>query len=500
MTVEDARRYRFAASRKAGLFGTIPATLLVTLTTGVIASWLAVISHAPAALALAPLAASGLVGFGRVGGRPLHELLPRLVVWGVRRVLRRHRWCRPVPLIVDGTLPAALPKALDGLSVFEVDRPWMIAGLPPATVGIIRDKTAGTITTVMPVAGDGQFALADPATQDSKVDLWGLALAGFCREGGPVTRVTWRDWTAPTGIGDHHHHLSTQPDDGEGSEARRSYLKLIEHVAPTSVRHQVLVEVTLDPRLVRTKRHGADLEAAVGVLLEETRLFASRLEHAGLHVTAPLDAAAVVEATRVRSDPRLVNLLPELSRSLAAASGKAPAEFGPIAVEEHWDHVRVDGAMHRSWWFARWPRREVPAGWLDQLLFNIGVTRTITVVFEPISPSRSDRDIDKESVTRETNADDRARRGFRIRAVDRKASREVTLRESELNDGYSELAYVGLLTITTASMDELDAASGLVEQIAAQAGIELHPLYARHAAGWVASLPLGRTIARKTGT
>jgi hypothetical protein len=99
-------------------------------------------------------------------------------------VLRRHRWCRPVPLIVDGTLPVALPKALDGLSVFEVDRPWMITGLPPATVGIIRDKTAGTITTVMPVAGDGQFALADPAAQDSKVDLWGLALAGFCREGG----------------------------------------------------------------------------------------------------------------------------------------------------------------------------------------------------------------------------------------------------------------------------------------------------------------------------
>jgi hypothetical protein len=497
---DEARRYRFAASRKAGLFGTIPATLLVTLTAGVIASWLAVISHAPAPLALALLAAAGVVGFGRVGGRPLHELLPRLVVWGLRRVLRRHRWCRPVPLIVDGTLPVALPKALDGLSVFEVDRPWMITGLPPATVGIIRDKTAGTITTVMPVAGDGQFALADPAAQDSKVDLWGLALAGFCREGGPVTRVTWRDWTSPTGIGDHHHHLSTQPEDAEGSDARRSYLKLIEHVAPTSVRHQVLVEVTLDPRLVRTKRHGADLEAAVGVLLEETRLFASRLEHAGLHVTAPLDAAGVVEATRVRSDPRLVNLLPELSRSLAATAGKAPAEFGPIAVEEHWDHVRVDGAVHRSWWFARWPRREVPAGWLDQLLFNIPVTRTITVVFEPISPSRSDRDIDKESVTRETNADDRARRGFRIRAVDRKATREVTLRESELNDGYSELAYVGLLTITAASVDELEAASGLVEQTAAQAGIELHPLYARHAAGWVASLPLGRTIARKIGT
>ena len=32
---DEARRYRFAASRKAGLFGAIPPTLLITLTTGV---------------------------------------------------------------------------------------------------------------------------------------------------------------------------------------------------------------------------------------------------------------------------------------------------------------------------------------------------------------------------------------------------------------------------------------------------------------------------------
>ena len=134
---------------------------------------------------------------------------------------------------------------------------------------------------------------------------------------------------------------------------------------------------------------------------------------------------------RDRSDPRLVELLPSLSRSLATAARKAPADFGPLAVEEHWDHIRVDGSVHRTWWFARWPRREVPAGWLAQLLFGIPATRTVTVVFEPIAPSRSDRDIDKEAVTRETNADDRVRRGFRIRAADRKAAREVTLRETE---------------------------------------------------------------------
>lgn len=501
MNDTSPRRYRFAAFRRSGLFGNVPPSLLVTLAVGVIAGWLAVLAQAPLPVAVAPLLVCGIVGFGRLGGRPIHEVLPRLVLWAWRRALRRHRWCREVPLIVDGALPSSLPRPLDGLRLIEVDRPWMIAGLPPGAVGIVQDRTTGTVTAMLPVSGDGQFALADPLTQDSRVDLWGLALAGFCREGGAVARVTWRDWTSPGGIDEHLRDVRTRWADEADSTARQSYLTLVETVAPTSVRHEVLLEVTVDLRMVRNKRRrpGGDTEGAVSLLLEEVRLFAARLEHAGLDVGAPLDAAAVVEATRVRSDPRLVGLLPTLGRSLAAAARKASADFGPMAVEEHWDHVRVDGSVHRTWWFARWPRREVPAGWLDQLLFGIPATRTVTVVFEPFAPSRSDRDIDKETVTRETNAEDRARRGFRIRAADRKAAREVSLRESELNDGYSELAYVGLLTVTADSVEELDDLGGIVEQTAAQAGIELHPMYARQASGWVSSLPLGRTVARRVG-
>ena len=499
MTEATPRRYRFATLRRSGLFGSLSPSLLITIGIGIVVGWLAVLAHLPLPLALVPLVLSASCAFGRIHGRPIHELVPRLAVWSWRRVRHHHRWCRPVPLVMDRGLPAPLPSVLRGVELLEVDRPWMVGGLPPGAAAIVRDRAAGQLSAVLPVAGDGQFALADPFTQDTKVDLWGLALAGFCREAGPVVRVTWRDWTSPGGIDAHLSETRARWKDEPEGDARTSYLTLIDAVAPTTVRHEVLVEVTVDLRRVRRKRQrpGADIEGGVAVLLEEVRLFAARLEHAGLDVGAPFDAAALVEATRVRSDPRLASVLPVLSRSLAAATRKAPADFGPLAVEEHWDHVRVDGAVHRTWWFARWPLREVPAAWLDQLLFGISATRTITVVFEPISPSRSDRDIDKESVARETNADDRARRGFRVKAADRKASREVTLRESELNDGYSELAYVGLLTLTASTLHELDDLGGLVEQTAAQVGVELHALFSRNASGWLSSLPLGRGVARK---
>ena len=110
-----------------------------------------------------------------------------------------------------------------------------------------------------------------------------------------------------------------------------------------------------------------------------------------------------------------------------------------MAVTEGWREVQVDGAVHRSWLLSRWPRRDVPAGWLDPLLAGLPAPRTVTAVFEPVAPSRSQRDLDREAVTRHTNLADRARRGFRIPAVARHAAHDVERREHELVAGYGEL-------------------------------------------------------------
>ena len=160
--------------------------------------------------------------------------------------------------------------------------------------------------------------------------------------------------------------------------------------------------------------------------------------------------------------------------------------------------VRVDRAVHRSWWFARWPRREVPdAGWLAGLINGMDCTRTVSVVFEPIPPSQSDRAVDREVVKREANMESRRRRDFRVTGKDRKALDEAEAREAELNSGFAEMFYVGLVTLTAPDDDTLELQAAQLEQVAAQAGIELQPLWGQQAAGWVASLPLGRSLARR---
>ena len=222
-----------------------------------------------------------------------------------------------------------------------------------------------------------------------------------------------------------------------------------------------------------------------------------RLENAGLACDPPLSAVELVTATRVRSDPTVLAKLAGLRRSLAEAASVVAPQFGPMAVAEDWNRVRVDGGVHRSWWVARWPRRDVPAAWLDQLLFGVSCTRTLTVVFEPVPPSRSDRDIDRETVVRATNAggpgtarvpgqgggpQSRPRRATpRTRAGRRLCG--TPLRRVADRHGHGPRPAAG--------------DRRRVEQAAAQAGIELQALYGRQAAGWAASLPFGRTVARR---
>ena len=353
------------------------------------------------------------------------------------------------------------------------------------------------MTAVLRVHGDGQFSLLDALAQDVRLDGWGAALGGFAREQCDVVRIAWHDWAAPVPVADQIGQLQTRWADEPVSPARSSYLALMDVVAPKVTEHDMLLEVTVAVPRRRQAGRPTGLAAALTTLSEELALFCSRLDAAGLQVAGLLSAADVVCATRGRSDPAGMEQLATYRHSLAAAAGAAPPTFGPFHVCEELTAMRVDRSVHRTWWFARWPRREVPAGWLDKLIFECGCTRTLTVVYEPIPPSRSDAHVDRELVRREANIESRHRRGFRVTGKDRKALDEAERREEELNSGFPELCYVGIVTLTAPDDATLETQAARLEQTAAQVGVELQALWGQQAAGWVSSLPLGRTVAQR---
>ncbi|MEL6893363.1 MAG: SCO6880 family protein, partial [Actinomycetota bacterium] len=478
MSAETARLrgYRFGERRRSGIFGTIPPVLAAIGAVALAAGWMAIAGYVPVPICIVVVVFCGWLWFGKIRERPAHEILPALVPWWWRKLRSQQRWYRPVVLVADGEQPAALPPALSGLDVFEVDVDWPTIG-HSGSVGVVRDRTAGTVTAVLRVGGDGQFGLVDSASQDMRIDEWGAAIAGFAREHSPVARVSFHDWTAPVPIRNTVARLESAWADEAEHPARDSYLQLLNETSATVLDHDVLVEVTVHLNRVPKARGDSGLATGLRTVAEQARLFAGRLNTSGLRVDGVLSASDVVTAMRVRSDPAVVEHLATLNASLAAATGAAAPTFGPMHVDDRLGSVVVDGAWHRSWWFARWPRREVAASWLDGLVFESGCTRTFTAVFEPLAPSRSDSDVDRERTQREANIETRRRKGFIVRRADEKAVAEVEAREVELASGYVECLYTGLLTLTAPTGELLDQQAADLEQVAANAGIELQPLW-----------------------
>ena len=490
----EVRTYRFADSHRPGLLLGLSAGQALPVIGGVLVLAVVLQSPVPPLAGLVGPAVGCAVAFGRWRGAPLPEIVVPAMVLSMRRRTARHRWFRP-PLVGDNT-GAALPRPLHGLELLESASP----GLGPiAPAAVVRDRRAATVSAVLRVRGQG-FPLAAAAEQDAMLAGWANSLSPFAREHSPVAKVVWQEWAHPIDADAHREFLASLGiSTGTSDPGTLDYLALVDQQAPVTVAHDVLVTVTVDQRRVRARRTSTSrFEAAVEALTDEVRLFTARLDAAGLIVVGTLTPAELSAALRVRSDPGRTEQIATLTRSLAAAARRGALEWGPMAVEEDWSHVRVDSAYHRTYRIGSWPPLPVGSDWLAELLNETRAVRTITVVLEPVPMGRAARAADREVMAREADADMKTQKGFRVNARERKRLADVEARERELSEGHAEFHFAGLVTVTAADPDALDDACADIEQAAAQCLLDLRPLDGRHHAGWVASLPLGRALRHHT--
>jgi len=304
--------------------------------------------------------------------------------------------------------------------------------------------------------------------------------------------VSWSEWAAPASLDEHLAFVRDQHGAAR-TPALDDYLELVGRAGPLTFAHETLVTVTVDRRRVRSTRAADPDAAALDALVEELRRFTSRLEQAGFLVDPPLAPGELALVVRLRSDPSAAPRLATRHDRLAEqARVVSPHNAAPLSVDTRWRHVLVDQALHRCFWVAEWPRLEVPGDWLATLLLHPGGIRTVTVVHEPVPPSRSRRAVDREATRLASDEDERVRRGFRVRAQHRRAETEVLAREHEIVAGYPELRFAGFLTVTAFDEHSLDEQSAEWEQAAAQGGLELRALDGQHDLAFAAGLPLGR--------
>jgi hypothetical protein len=162
-----------------------------------------------------------------------------------------------------------------------------------------------------------------------------------------------------------------------------------------------------------------------------------------------------------------------------------------MALEVAWRHLRVDGAYHRTYQVACWPRLPVAPAWLEPFLAGGGLTRTMTVVFCPVSAYQSRRRIERDLVKLESDAATKEDRGRRVDARHRRATQSLLDREQELVAGFAEMGYAALVGVCAGTEDELDEHAEILCQLAREAGMELRCLDGRQDLAWAAALPLG---------
>ena len=487
---DDQRMYRFDLLDHTGVFLGFGIAQLGLLAAGGLASTLAVTAGLPLPVAAAPVLLGFGLALGRVGGERLVDWLPVAIRWLLGR--RRRRWLAPLHLLApdhDPSGPPALPPFLEGIVLAEAPGEWgRLAG-----AGIVHDTTGGAMSAVVRVRGQ-QFALSPRDEQVRLLAGWGDVLAGFATERGAVARMSWSDFTTPTGMRDHLTWLATQPS--TESTARASYLELLEGTGALTAGHDVLVTVSVVREHLTGSRAGDVGARLVSVLGKAVDTLLRGLRTAGLLADDPLTAGELAAVLRGRLDPTCMRKAS--TGSLAERLGLVqPANAGPLAVDVEWGRLRTDGAWHRTYWIAEWPRLTQHPDWMEPVLAFAGTgSRALTVIFEPIPPSASRRRVDRDSIKLDTDATTRAERGRRVDAGHRRLQAAVAEREAELVAGYAEVTYAGLVTVTADDDTALRAGCDECEQIAREHGLELRPLDGRHDVAFAAALPLGLGLTR----
>jgi len=440
------------------------------------------------------------VAFWPIAGRTGEQWLPVVVHWGWAGAMGRRiqvdrgplhgvsvafdRSTDAGPIRVAGRSRATPTSVFDGLE--------LVGSTPDSSggsgIGVIVDERARTVTAVLELRGHS-FALLGPIEQDARVAGWARVLASLARDGSAVNRLQWVETCLPDDGSAVRSHLDGHGILAEDSPAARSYRALLDEATPVTRRHRVLLAVTVhrgrSARAIRSA--GGGLAGALEVLAREVSAVGTSLEGVDVAVDGVFDRDGLGRLVAEALLPA-----PDWSGGPSMGSPTAGPPW-PMGLEAGWDAVRTDGTWHAVYWVAEWPRVDVQPDFLGPLLFA-PLRRTLSVVMEPIDPTRAARQVAQARTAGLADGELRRRNGFLTSARHSRESQSVDERDIELADGHAQFRYSGYLGVTADSHTELVASCASLEQAAGHARLEVRRLFGQQDAALLCLLPLGRGL------
>ncbi|WP_433264898.1 SCO6880 family protein [Actinosynnema sp. CS-041913] len=504
MTASEIR-VRFSKRRNEGvLWGKTPAQLVCL----VAALFTAVGGLNTAGVAkVIPLGVAGLLVAAAVVpvfGRPLVDFGPVLLGRLVTRLLGEHEY-RGGPFrlgrhefVPDGP---RLPGDLSRLR-FQT---YQVGEDRTRDLGVVKDLMDGSFVAVLEVRAD-TFTLLDSAEQAQRVVGFGAVLNSLCRSDSPLSRVQILQRVIPES-GDPVRREWNVRGSHDNPVAAAAYEELISTQGRTGQRHESFLVLKLDPRraAARITASGGGDDGAAAVLFSEITRVNRGLRAAGVAVRGWLPPRGLAYVIRTAFDPAATAMLDrrgggqgdQLGGDPGAPSGVDPAVCHPMATTTTRTHYATDSAVHRTWWIAEWPRADtgVPVGFLEPMLLRLTTRRTLSLILEPLPAKKAQTRIDVEASADDARETLNRRIDRRTRRADRRETEDLHRREAELVEGFAHFRFLGFVSVTATTPEELEVHAGAVEAALNESTVEPQVLQWEQDQGfWAAALPLARGL------
>jgi hypothetical protein len=468
------------------------------------------------ALALAILLLAGGLLLLPLHGHTLEQWTPVVLrfllarIGGAARFRSQRAQLGHVVLLPGGQLdpvrpaePWALPAELSDTELLEGE----LARYDGARLGVAKDLRAHTFTAALRVRGRA-FALLSPREREQRLAEYGGVLSALARDDCPVRRVAWIERALPgdgDALGDHL--LQAKRSDAsleDPPEELVSYLQLIGRAGDVAEAHELTFAIQVDARRPSARRAiarlgGGDL-GALAVLASEVGQLIELLDRAGILVSGLLTRRGLAGAIRDAYDPwGRRSRSRQLDPMLASDGSIAPHTATPLARDERWSHVASDGALHCTLWAAEWPRIDVRALFLQPLLMQSGLTRTVAMCMELVGPSRAIGRAERAATEAATEHSLRARVGQRTSQRQSQRDQAATERERELAEGHASVRYAAYVTVSVPAEgpDALAALEGDVSRAeleAKRSPLRLERMWGQQAEAFTYGLPLCRGL------
>jgi hypothetical protein len=397
--------------------------------------------------------------------------------------------------------PADRPAELADLELLECG----LSAYDGARMGVAKDRRAGTYTGAVRVQCRA-FELLSPDERQQRLEEYGGVLAALARDDSPLRRVAWVERALPgdpDALGGYL--LQAKREDASLDDPPYelvSYLRLIGRAGHVADEHELLFACQVDARRPAARRavarFGGGDAGTMAVLAGELGRLIELLDGAGITPTGVLTRRGLAVAIRDGYDP-WGRRQRHRDQDPRAEYGAAPHTAGPAARDEHWSHLRTDGALHCTLWVAEWPRIDVRAVFLQPLLMRADTTRTVAVCMELVGPARAIRKAERAMTEAATEESLRGRIGQRTSQRQRQREHAAARQEAELAHGHANVRYSAYVTVSVPdtgpeARDDLEAAVCRVDLQAKAAPLRLERMWGQQAIAFTFGLPLCRGL------